>query len=151
MGEMTEATVTVKRVRKDVCHVTYSDGGVEGRTLRFVVRGELPQGTAATPEALRGVLQALPEDRGVYAAYSGLLEAMVWTSTVRVPPGGAAVLIEVAEFVAGARERLSAGGAESLARQFNAAASDLFAGNVAPMADLLSLLPGEVGATAPSA
>ncbi len=128
--------LSVKRAKRGVHHVTYTDGGVENYSMRFVVRHELPSGEAATVELMHEILQTMPEDRGVYAVYEGPLGASTATVTGRLHPKIVSVVITVTGLLIERCQQCPPDRVNALVREFNEAAYQMFRSNFPPIQEL---------------
>lgn len=138
---MSEVTLTVKRVKRGVLHVIYTDGGLEGRTLRLVVRGgDLPKGKETPIKVLHDLLLSIPEGSGVYAVYDGPLGAATFTATTRIHPETAATVISVVGLLLRHCQACSPHKARTLIRRFNSAVYQVLRNNFPPMRRLIKTL-----------
>ena len=146
---MVVPTLTLKRVRRGVHHVTYTDGGVQGQSLRFVVRDDGKVSKPAEVEAVRGILESMPEEPGVHAVYEGPLDdsPAIFTASARLHPKTVSGVIMVATMLVDRCQRHAPERAEVLIRQFNAAAHQVFRDNFLPIQELTETLEGEAAAS----
>src|SRR5262249_21347113 len=134
--------LTVKHVRRGICHVTYTDGGVEKRLLRFVVRGNASIKEAVRAEGISGALESMPEKPGVYAVYGGTLGAVKFSVAACLHPSTASSVVSVASLLVDQCQRCPPGRARALIRRFNAAAYQVLQDNFPPIRRLARTLEG---------
>ena len=90
---MDAGTLTVKKARRGVHHVTFSGGGPKEEQLRWVVRGE-PAGT--TVQALLDVLNALPETTRVHMVHQLKDCGVTLQFSTRFQAPAAVIVLEIA-------------------------------------------------------
>ena len=135
---MGAGTLTVKKKRRDVHHVTFTENGPESHQMRWVIRGE-PVGP--TVDAVIALLKTLPEGTRVYIAYwreqlhkdGGTLTMQV---TARFQAEAAALLLEI---TAGVSKKCQEqpNQASDLAERFCKAAYQVYRDDPAPLAEFV--------------
>lgn len=144
---MVTAAVTVRRERRGVYHATYSDGGVEGHLLRFVVRGDLPAGTPVTVGTMHTLLQGMPVGASMHAVYEALIGRATASTSGRFQPEAVSAMLSLANLLVERCELSTPEAARELIRQFNAATYQVFRGNEVPIREMAQRLERGPAAT----
>lgn len=137
---MGAATLKIKRLKRGVHQIAYSDGGLQGHTVRWIIHGELLDGKQATVDGLCELLVSMREGASVYMVHQAPIGRATYTASARVGPKTACAVIALGGILLERLQAFTPGQARPLIRRYNSAAYQVQQNNFAPMNRLFKSL-----------